>query len=160
MDDVLNKYYEYLKYELNYSELTISDYKQHLDKYKEYLNERKLNYLRVNKDEVIEMLKYLDSLKLSNRTISNILSALRSFYNYLLDEGIIETNIFKLVSNPKLEKKLPNFLSYEDLRTIIESIKMDNPLGLRNRLIVELLYATGIRVSEFGIEGRHAARDA
>lgn len=148
MDDVLNKYYDYLKYELNYSDLTISDYQQHLGKYKEYLNERKLNYLKVNKDDVIEMLKYLDGLKLSNRTISNVLSALRSFYNYLLDEGIIETNIFKLVSNPKLEKKLPNFLSYEDLRTIIESIKTDNPLGLRNRLIIELLYATGMRVSE------------
>ncbi len=148
MDKVLEKYYEYLKYELNYSDNTISDYKLHILKYKEYLDKNHLNYLSIKKDDVIDMLKYLDNLKLTNRTISNILSALRNFYNYLLDEKYIKTNIFKVVSNPKLDKKLPNFLSMEDLHKIIESISIDTPLDLRNRLIIEMLYATGVRVSE------------
>ena len=148
MDKVLEKYYEYLKYELNYSDNTISDYKLHILKYKEYLDKNHLNYLSIKKDDVIDMLKYLDTLKLTNRTISNILSALRNFYNYLLDEKYIKTNIFKVVSNPKLDKKLPNFLSIEDLHKIIESISIDTPLDLRNRLIIEMLYATGVRVSE------------
>ena len=148
MDKVLNKYYEYLKYELNYSDNTISDYKLHILKYKEYLDKNHLNYLNIKKDDVINMLKYLDSLKLSNRSISNILSALRSLYNYLLDEKYIKTNIYKTISNPKLDKKLPNFLSYEELDSIIKSISIETPLDLRNRLIIEILYATGIRVSE------------
>ena len=148
MDKVLEKYYEYLKYELNYSDNTISDYKLHILKYKEYLDKNHLNYLSIKKDDVIDMLKYLDNLKLTNRTISNILSALRNFYNYLLDEKYIKTNIFKVVSNPKLDKKLPNFLSIEDFHKIIESISIDTPLDLRNRLIIEMLYATGVRVSE------------
>lgn len=148
MDKVLEKYYEYLKYELNYSDNTISDYKLHILKYKEYLNNNHLDYLNINRDDVIDMLKYLDTLKLTNRTISNILSALRNFYNYLLDEKYIKTNIFKVVSNPKLDKKLPNFLSIEDFRKIIDSISVDTLLDLRNRLIIEILYATGIRVSE------------
>ncbi len=148
MDKVLEKYYEYLKYELNYSDNTISDYKLHILKYKEYLDNNHPNYLSIKKDDVIDMLKYLDNLKLTTRTISNILSALRNFYNYLLDEKYIKTNIFKVVSNPKLDKKLPNFLSIEDFRKIIDSISTDTPLDIRNRLIIEMLYATGVRVSE------------
>ena len=87
MDDVLNKYYDYLKYELNYSDLTISDYQQHLGKYKEYLNERKLNYLKVNKDDVIEMLKYLDGLKLSIWSFPIIFRLLISSINCFLNNS-------------------------------------------------------------------------
>ncbi len=148
MDKVLDKYYDYLKYELNYTDNTISDYQLHINKYLEYLNNNHLDYTKVKKDDVTKLLKYLDAQKLSNRSISNYLSALRNFYNYLLDEQIIKTNVFKLVSNPKVGKKLPNFLSAEDMDILIESIETDTPLNIRDRLITELLYATGIRVSE------------
>ena len=70
------------------------------------------------------------------------------FYKYLEIHNIIDYNPFKSIRNPKKEKKLPNFLQYEELETIINSIKLDNPLNIRNRLIIELLYASGIRVSE------------
>ena len=148
MNDIINKYEEYLKYELNYSENTISEYLLHLNKFIEYLNERKLNYKLLTKDNIIVYLKYLDSKGLKNRSISNILSSLRTFYDYLLEENIVSTNIFKAISNPKIEKKLPNFLSHEELREIFDNIKTDTLLGCRNKLIIELFYATGIRVSE------------
>lgn len=148
MNNILEKYRDYLKYELNYSENTISEYFLHLTKYMEYLDERKLDYLKITKDNVIVYLKYLDSLKLKNRSIANKLSSLRTFYDYLLDEKLVSSNIFKSISNPKIDKKLPNFLSYEEMREIIDSINTDNLLGTRNKLIIELLYATGIRVSE------------
>ncbi len=146
--ELRQKYEDYLKYELNYSFNTIKGYFLHLDKYFEYLKENNINYLTINKDDVIEYLKYLDEKKLSNKSISNYLSALRTFYDYLTDEKYITSNIFKNIRNPKIEKKLPNFLSYEELRQIIESIPDDTILDIRNKLIVKLLYLSGIRVSE------------
>ena len=142
------KYQEYLKYELNYSEYTIKNYLLHINKYLEYLNNNNINYNKITKDDILNYLKYLDSLKLSNKTISNILSSIRNYYDYLLDNNIIKVNIFKTINNPKIDKKLPNFLSYEELRKIIDSIKCNNILEYRNKLIIEILYATGIRVSE------------
>lgn len=148
MKELIEKYKGYLKYELNYSDYTIKEYIIHLDKYVAFLSIYHLNFKNINKDNVISFLKYLDEEKLSNRTISNILSSIRTFYNYLVDEEILENNIFKNIHNPKLEKKLPNFLSDEEMMKIIESIKTESILDYRNILIVELLYATGIRVSE------------
>ena len=148
IDSYLDKYSEYLKYELNYSDYTIKNYCLHITKFFEYLDSNKISYNNLTKDDIIDYLKYLDSQKYANRTISIILSSLRSFYDFLMESKVIETNIFNLVSNPKLEKKLPNFLSYEQIRAILDSIPNDDILNIRNKLIIELLYATGIRVSE------------
>ena len=143
---MIDKYNDYLKYELNYSDYTIKEYIIHVNEFLLYCKNNNINYLTINKDSIINYLKYLDNL--SNKSISAILSALRSFYNYLLDNGFISANYFKLISNPKLEKKLPTFLNYEDMRKVIDSIDTDDALGLRNKMIIELLYATGMRVSE------------
>ena len=144
----INNFEEYLKYELNYSDYTIKEYILHVKDFLKYLENNKINYLNINKENIIKYLKYLDNEKLSNRSIGAILSSLRCFYNYLLDNGFVKVNIFKLISNPKMDKKLPNFLSYEDLQKILDSISDKDILSLRNKMIIELLYATGIRVSE------------
>lgn len=146
--ELLYKYKDYLKYELNYSDNTIKEYFLHLEKYKRYIDSNNINFKSINKDDIIKFLKYLDNNKLSNKTISNILSSLRTFYGYLCDEKIVSNNIFKRISNPKIEKKLPNFLSEEQMRDILDSIDTTNILGIRNKMIVEILYATGIRLSE------------
>lgn len=145
---MLEKYNEYLKYELNYSFYTIKEYILHVKDFITYCDNNGVNYLSLNKDDVINYLKYLDDQKLSNKSIGTILSSLRCFYSYLLDNDYINLNIFKLISNPKLEKKLPSFLSYEEIRIVLDSIDTDNILSIRNKMIIELLYATGIRVSE------------
>lgn len=145
---MLEKYNEYLKYELNYSFYTIKEYILHVKDFITYCDNNGVNYLSLNKDDVINYLKFLDDQKLSNKSIGTILSSLRCFYSYLLDNGYINLNIFKLISNPKLEKKLPSFLSYEEIRIVLDSIDTDNILSIRNKMIIELLYATGIRVSE------------
>ena len=143
---MIERYEEYLKYELNYSNYTIKEYIIHVKKFLFYCDENKIDYLNINKDIIIDYLKKIDNL--SNKSISAILSSLRCFYNYLLDNKMIEVNYFKLISNPKLEKKLPTFLSYEDIRKVIDSIEETDALFIRNKMIIELLYATGIRVSE------------
>lgn len=143
---MIEKYNEYLKYELNYSEYTIKEYIIHINEFISYCKNNNIDYQNINKDIIMNYLKYIDNL--SNKSISAVLSALRCFYNYLLDNNYVNVNYFKLISNPKLEKKLPTFLSYEDMRKVIDSIDTEDALGLRNKMIIELLYATGIRVSE------------
>lgn len=148
MNNILTSYIDYLKYELNYSENTIETYIGHLKEYALFLKNDNINFYSVNKDDVIKYLKYLDTKKINNKSISNSLSALRNFYDFLLDNKKVKINPFKLVHNPKIDKKLPNFLSITDMDDIFTSIKCDSLLDYRNLLIVELLYDTGMRVSE------------
>ncbi len=142
------KYLEYLDKELNFSKNTIDSYRKDLADFFCFVNRQGIDYLSINRYDVREYLKYLDELKLKNSTIARRISAIRSFYNYLLSMGIISNNIFNSIRNPKLEKKLPNYLSYEELGDILDSIDISTPTGIRNRLLIEMFYATGCRVSE------------
>lgn len=144
----INNFLEYLSYEKKYPETTIASYQEDLHNYKDYLTLKRINYQTINKDQIREYLKYLDKKKYAKTTISRNLSTLRHFYSYLVVKKEVPLNPFKLVKNPKKDKKLPNFLQPNELQKIFDSIDTKTPLGLRNRLIIELLYATGIRVSE------------
>lgn len=148
MDQEIVKYLEYLDKELNFSKNTIDSYRKDLADFFCFVNRQGIDYLSINRYDVREYLKYLDELKLKNSTIARRISAIRSFYNYLLSMGIISNNIFNSIRNPKLEKKLPNYLSYEELGDILDSIDISTPTGIRNRLLIEMFYATGCRVSE------------
>lgn len=148
MDQEIVKYLEYLNKELNFSKNTIDSYRKDLADFFCFVNRQGIDYLSINRYDVREYLKYLDELKLKNSTIARRISAIRSFYNYLLSMGIISNNIFNSIRNPKLEKKLPNYLSYEELGDILDSIDISTPTGIRNRLLIEMFYATGCRVSE------------
>ena len=148
MIEDMKTYLIYLKKERNYSKLTLKNYAIDLNKYQMYLQENKLNYLTLTKDDIRQYLKYLDQLKLKNSTISRQLSSLRNFYSYLIMIDKISYNPFKLIRNPKKENKLPVFLSYEEFMELIDKLKNSDDLSVRNKLILEMLYATGLRVSE------------
>ena len=144
----VDKFFGFLKNELNYSELTIKSYQLDLTDFFRFLGKSKKNYLNINNEDVRDYLKYLDSCKLKNSTISRRISTLRTFYNYLLDEGKVSSNIFKNVKNPKLEKKLPNYLNYNEMEELLNSIDTSTIEGLERRLLIEMFYSTGCRVSE------------
>ena len=148
IDKHIKGFIKYLTNEKRYPETTITSYQKDLDNYYGFIKAKGINYTTITKDEIRTYLKYLDELKYSKTTISRILSTLRHFYQYLMIEKIVSVNMFKLIKNPKKDKKLPNFLQSDELQTIFGSIDIETPLGIRNRLIVELLYASGLRVSE------------
>ena len=148
MKHYIDTFIKYLSNEKRYPETTVSSYAKDLENYNLFIENNKINYKTINKDQIRLYLKYLDELDYSKSTISRILSALRHFYSYLIMQDVIDTNIFKTIRNPKKDKKLPNFLQSDELNKIFESIDTSTDLGLRNRLIFELLYATGLRVSE------------
>lgn len=144
----LEDYLNYLEYQKNYSKHTIESYKQDIVEYLEYLDEKHIKLLKIKYDEIREYLKYLSDKKDINSTISRKISALRSFYKYLQNNNKIENNPFSLINLPKKEKKLPRFFYYNELEELFNTPKLNTPLGQRDRLILEMLYATGVRVSE------------
>lgn len=144
----IKDYKTYLESEKRYPDTTVTTYINALDKYFHFIKETNIDYKTINKDEIRRYLKQLDEEGYSKSSISQNLSALRNFYSYLVNIQIINSNQFKLIRNPKKEKHLPNFLQPNELQSIFDSIELETPLGIRNRLIIELLYATGLRVSE------------
>ena len=149
MKKLIKEYLDYLKYIRGYQENTINSYLIELTKYASYLKEKKINYLIISKDEIYAYLKYLDDLGYKNSSVARHLSALRGFYDYLKREGQIDTNIYKLIKNPKLEKKLPNVLNDEEINKIFAFPKDEKPKNILTRVLFEVIYATGIRISEF-----------
>ena len=148
MNEYIIKFMEYLAKEKYYSVKTIANYELDLNNYYKFLSNNNIDFKKVNKDNVREYLKYLNELKFKNSSIARHLSSIRSFYTYLVLTKVIKSNIFKSISNPKIAKKIPNFLYSDELNKLFSSCDESNPLGKRNILILELLYATGIRIGE------------
>ncbi len=146
--DIINKYLDYLKYNKNYSDKTIKNYKLDLKDYFHFLEQESLNYQEVTYEDLRYLFKHFESLKLSNKSIRRHISSIKGFYRYLTLENKVLDNPFLYVSLPKKESKLPRYLTYEELLEIFQEMPLKTNYDLRNRLILEFLYATGIRVSE------------
>ena len=144
----LEEFLNYLKYQKNYSDETIRSYKIDLDELFDYLNKESVDYLDIDYDVIRIYLMYLKNNKNKNSTISRKISAYRSFYKYLLNKKVIKTNPFSMITLPKKEKHLPRFFYYNELEILFDVPDLNTPIGLRDRLILEMLYATGVRVSE------------
>ena len=144
----LDDYLKYLKYNRNYSDNTIISYEKDIKEYLLYLQRECLDMYDVKYSDIRLLLDYYDKEKLKNYSIRRKISSLKGFYKYLTREGKIDDNPFSYVTLPKCEKKLPQYLNYNEVIEMFETVDTSNLLGLRNRLIIELLYATGVRVSE------------
>ena len=148
-DYYLKKYLEYLLVQKNYSEYTIINYKEDLNSYIKYCLANNINYVDINYQEAKKYLVYLYEFEQEKATtVSRKISSIRSFYKYLANTNIFENNSFRLLRLPKKEKKLPHYFEYNELLELFEVPDINTPLGERNRVILELLYATGIRVGE------------
>ena len=146
--EYIDKYLEYLKVERKYSNKTILSYKDDLIEYNEFLGNNFTNILNIDMNIVNNYMKYLYDRKITKSSISRKLSSIRGLYNYLVREDIIKENHFNKIQNPKRELYLPKFLKDEELDKIFSVCNSNNPTEERDTLIIELLYATGVRVSE------------
>ena len=143
MKEILG-YLNYLQVVKKYSDCTILGYKEDLLELYDFKND----VLKYSEEDVRDYLEYLYSKGLSRNTISRKLSSIRSFYRYMEDEGKIFQNYFKEVSNPKKKSLLPKYARDSDLEKMFHAFSLDDALGQRNALVLEMLYATGVRVSE------------
>lgn len=148
MNKIINEFNNYLTNERNYSSFTVTNYDKDILSFNNYLKDKNIDFLNIDKDIIRKYLIYLDTLKLKNSSISRHISSLRTFYNFLKERNYIKSNVFLLIKSPKKEKKLPTFIYYNELEELFNSFNISDILDIRNKLIFELLYATGVRVSE------------
>jgi tyrosine recombinase xerC len=144
----LSEYLEYLKYQKNYSDETIHSYSIDIEEFLDYINSECINICEVGYDVVKAWLIHLDEKKNKSTTVSRKISSLRGFYKYLINNKVMNSNPFSLVSLPKKERHLPRFFYYNELEEMFQVPKLNTALGQRDRLLLEMLYATGVRVSE------------
>ncbi len=156
MEQLLSQFLEHLRYERNVSEHTLRNYQSDLEQFVEHLapadlksGKRKLPDLKdIDHITIREWLATLHTAQKKKSSIARKLAALRTFFQFLVREGELEQNPAKLVSTPRLEKKLPKHLSIEDAIKFIETPDTETELGKRDRAMLELMYATGVRVAE------------
>lgn len=146
---IVDDYLDYLCYEKNYSNNTITNYKDDICEYLDYVDSEGLDFRNILYSDIRFYLMYLkDTKKDNNSSIDRKLSAIRGFYKYLANNKVVKNNVFSLVSGPKKSKRLPRFFEYNELEELFDACDLGTSLGQRDRLLLEMLYATGVRVSE------------
>ncbi|WP_090741991.1 tyrosine recombinase XerC [Mesobacillus persicus] len=145
----LKLFIEYLQIEKNCSQYTVEHYHHDINDFFVFMAEEAISDLKdVEYSDVRIYLTKLYEKQLSRRTVARRISCLRSFYKFLLREKLVDENPIALVSIPKGEKRLPDFFYEQELELLFESCETETALGKRNKALLELLYGTGIRVSE------------
>lgn len=127
---------------------TVDSYEEDIIEYFDFLDKEDLNLLKVKYDDIRIFLVGLDEKHNKASTVSRKLSSLRGFYKFLINNEYVTNNPFTLVKMPKKDKKLPRFFYYNELEELFLVPDVSTPLGQRDRLILEILYASGVRVSE------------
>ena len=148
MKSRINEFLEFILKQKNYSYNTYKNYEIDIIEFENFLNKYNMNYLDIDYEFIKKYLMFLYEKKLSRSSVARKLSSLRSFYKYLFNNNLINSNPFNYVTTPKKEKKLPKYLGIEELENIFSVPDISIPLGQRDRLILEILYGSGIRVSE------------
>lgn len=140
-DKLINDFKNYLELERNYSNNTSLSYVKDVTLFSNFI---KKDLLLVDKKDIE---KYIRSLNKSSKTISHVISSLKSFYNYYMRMGNINSNPTDEIDRPKIEKKIPEFLTLEEVSSLL-NFKVNNEFEARNKAILELLYSSGLRISE------------
>lgn len=144
--ELLEEFKNYLSVEKNFSEHTLSAYCSDIVSFILWLD--KIDVTNVDFNKLREYLHFIQRFDYKKTTIARKTASIRTFYKFLFRERYIDTNPALSLSAPKRPKSLPKFLTPEEVELILNNVKIDTPAGFRNRVILELLWATGMRVSE------------
>ncbi|MFH5811431.1 tyrosine recombinase XerC [Companilactobacillus sp. FL22-1] len=147
---LIDKFVENLMVNHHYSKETKKSYLEDIDNFVSFLDQNGgfHGFTKINRIDVETYLTYLDEKNYADETVSRRISALRSFYNFLVRNKFIKSNPFDLVQLRHKGRKLPRFFYEKEMNQLFEAVKGDDPLSQRNAALLELLYATGMRVSE------------
>lgn len=143
--DIYSEFENYLTVDRKYSQNTIDKYLTNLKKFKDFFKNKQIN--NITEDDISSYIKYLYENGLSERSVSNNISTLKSFYKYLLLFKNLKNNPLGSIECPKLKKNLPKTLSYNEVNALLD-IEINNYYDYRNKAMIELMYASGLRVSE------------
>ena len=144
--ELIESFKTYLSVERNFSEHTINAYCSDIVSYVLWLNGQ--DCVKVDFNKLREYLYFIQRFDYKKTTIARKIASIRTFYKYLYRERFVDTNPAISLSAPKRAKSLPKFLTPDEVEKILNNVKIDTPAGFRNRVILELLWATGMRISE------------
>ena len=146
IDDAIEDFIGYCMFEKGLSEKTKESYKNDLKIYKEFLNNRNIsNVSNITDKEIKDFLKEKSDEKTS--TIAHNLTVIKNFHKYLFSSNITKKDVSEFIDRPKMRKSIPKILSIEDVDNLLD-IKLETALDYRNKAMLEVLYATGLRISE------------
>jgi len=149
MQELVGDFVNFLEMDKRLSANTLQSYRRDIEQYLSYLREINLhNLANTNKTTVLTYLMYLQKKGRATSTISRNLASIRSFYQYMVKEKLMDSDPTAELESPKVEKKLPQILSTEEVELLLEQPQCIDLKGYRDKAMLELLYATGIRVSE------------
>jgi integrase/recombinase XerC len=148
IDKELGQFLSYLKHERNASPHTIASYRRDLNQLGRFLEERGTVLTSVDNVILRSFLATLYERKIKKSTIARKLAAMRSFFQFCIRNKWIQDNPAKVVATPRQDKHVPSFLSEQEMEAFLDLPRSDKPLDLRDKALLELLYATGLRVSE------------
>ena len=148
MNKIIDEFIEYLSIQKNYSNMTTLNYRKDLEEYSIFLKSKNYSYNNMDYKKCVDYLLFLDEKKLKKTSISRRLSSLRTFYKFLVLNNYVSSNPFSLISSPKKEKRIPSFINYEGIEEIFNIPNLKTIEGQREKAILEVLYGSGIRVSE------------
>lgn len=149
MKQHVDSFIEYLQNVKKTKENTTMSYRRDLYKWAGYMEEQGIASCEmVTEEHLKEYVEYLQQLQFKNTTISRSIASVKAFYNYLFKQHLVQEDITENIRAPKIEKKMPEILTVEETIRLLEQPSGDAPKELRDRAMLELLYATGIRVSE------------
>jgi integrase/recombinase XerD len=145
---VISSYLMHVRVEKGLSVNTISAYKRDLQKFDEFARKRKLVLESVGRDDLVDFLAGLYRLKLESRTVARQLVTLRNFFRFAQIQDLIADDPSINLESPKIRRHLPGYLRLEEVEKLLEQPDSGTPMGLRDRAMLEVLYSTGLRVSE------------
>ena len=140
----------YLRLERSLSANTLAAYAHDMEKLVQFLDYKKLNIPpeQINHEHLQDFLRWINELGMTARTQARVLSGIKAFYKYLLMESLVQDDPTELIEGPKIGQKLPDFLTVEEINTLLAGIDLSLPEGQRNKAMIETLYSCGLRVSE------------
>ena len=148
MEKQLNLFFGFLENEKKVSSNTLQSYKRDLKQFAKYLEENEENYNQLTDEEIKEYIKYMEKIGKKPSTISRGLASIRSFYQYEVKNKLIEKDPTDGIQSPKIEKRVPNVLTSNEVALLLEQPKNVDLKGTRDKAMLEFAYATGMRVTE------------
>ncbi len=144
----LKRYIVYMEIERGLSRNTVLSYRQELGKFEVYLEKKGLEHCKITENDALEFIKEESVKGNSFATQAHLVSVLKNFYKYLIAEEKMDYNPIANIASPQQWKTLPKYLTIEQVSELLETPDLTKPIGLRDKAILELMYATGMRISE------------
>ena len=151
LDKLLIKHFiDYLRLEQSMSDNSIAAYAHDIEMFMDFLNgvNKSTSLKDIQQEDIEEFFAHLYDIGLSARSQARILSGIKKFYSYLIQENIVVENPTTLISSPSIGRHLPDVLSYQEISSMIDNIDLSQQFGHRNKAIIEVMYGCGLRVSE------------